>query len=297
MRRRDFLGAIGVSIWPSLLTAQPRPDRVIGVLMGYAEDDEEGHARLNSLEQGLRELGWADGKNIRIVRRWAAADQNRIKRYAAELVGMNPDVIVANTGAVLAELKRATGTVPVIFVLLNDPVASGLISNLTRPGANITGFSAYEGGIAAKWIELLAQIAPRISRVLIVQNADNQNRKAYIPSIEAVARARRIQVLNPDLPDPVAMVAAIAEFGREPHGGLIALPGGFTARHRKSIIAHVSQYRIPSAGAFRYWAKDGGLISYGIDAKDAFRRAASYVDRILNGEKAGDLPVQLPAKI
>ena len=201
MKRREFITLLGgaAAAWPYGVWAQ-QGERVrrIGVLMGYAENDAEGLSRIKALEHGLKEYGWTDGDTIRITRRWATADAERIRTYSAELVGMKPDVIVANTATVMAGLKQATRTVPLVFVLLNDPVGGGFVSNLAHPGENITGFSAYENQISAKWLELLLQIAPGVSRVLIIQHAENPNRKTYIPEIETAARSFHIRVINPD---------------------------------------------------------------------------------------------------
>jgi ABC-type uncharacterized transport system substrate-binding protein len=295
--RREFITLLGgAAAWPLAARAQ-QGERVrrIGVLMGYSESDPEGQTRLAALQQGLRERGWSEGRNISFAVRWAAADPERIRALAEQLVSLRPDVIVANTGPVVAGLRAQTDTVPIIFVLLNDPVGAGFVPNLARPGGNITGFSAFEDVTSAKWPELLFQIAPRTSRVLLVANLETVNR-AYLPSIETVTRAAKVELVTTHIRNAADIEREIATLAEQSNAGLIVLPGPFAAVNRRLILALAARYRMPAVYPFRFYAVDGGLISYGIDSHEIFQRSASYVERILKGEKPGDLPVQLPTK-
>jgi putative ABC transport system substrate-binding protein len=298
MKRREFIALVGgAAACPLVARAQQSdPMRRIAVLMGYAESDPQARLRMAALERGLAQLGWIDGRNIRIDLRWGAAEPNRIRELARALVRLKPELIVANTATVLRILREEAGEIPIIFVLLNDPVGSGFVPSLAQPAGNLTGFSAFENEYSAKWLELLRDIAQELSRVLVVQHVQIANRAAYLPAIERLAGTWKVTVDNPDLTSVGGMENAIRSFGQKPDGGLIVFPGAFTAVNRTAIIRLAAELRLPAVYPFRYYVVDGGLLSYGVDTEDVFRRSASYVDRILNGASPGELPVQQPTK-
>jgi putative tryptophan/tyrosine transport system substrate-binding protein len=298
MRRRDFIQGIAVSsAWPVAARAQQgEPTRRIGVLMNLSETDSEGQARIAAFREGLDKLGWLEGRNIQIEYRWAAGNPERIRAFAAELVALKPEVIFAAPFESAAALQRETRTVPIVFAQAGDPVASGLVASVPRPGGNITGFALYEFTIAAQWIELLKQIAPNITRVAVIYYPATPGVTGYLPMIEAAARIRAVEISSYPVRDDAEVEQAIETFAREPNGGLIPLPSILIATHREFIIALASQHRLPNIFAYRYYPANGGLASYGADNIDGYRRAADYVDRILKGEKPADLPVQFPTK-
>lgn len=299
MKRRAFITLLGGAAvaWPiGTLAERGEHMRLVGVLMGYAANDPAGLARLAALHEGLEELGWLEGSNLKIETRFAGADPARIVDFSSELVGLRPDLIVANTAAVLAGLRNETRTIPLVFVLLNDPVGSGFVSSLARPGGNITGFSAYENMTSAKWLELLLAVQPRLTHALVLQSVANPNRAAYLPTMEAAARKSNVVLIAPELRDVSDIESAMDALTSDRVSGVIVLPGGFNAQHRKVILDRAARLRLPAVYPFSYYASEGGLMSYGVDGPDAFRRSASYVDRILKGANPGDLPVQLPVK-
>jgi putative ABC transport system substrate-binding protein len=247
--------------------------RRIGVLMNLAESDPEGQARIAAFREGLGKLGWAEGRELQIEYRWFAGDSDRARAYAAELVKLKPDVIFAATSSSLAPLQRETRSLPIVFAQVADPVGGGFVASLARPGANITGFAQFEYAIAAKWLELLKQIAPQVTRVAVVYDAANPESKEYLPVIDAAARSLGARVSISAVHHVAEIERAIEEFAREPNGGLIPLPGPLIGVYRDIIISSASQHRLPNG-----------------------RRASSYVDRILKGEKPGDLPIQQAAK-
>ena len=301
MRRRQFIALLGGSAtaaaWPLKARAQ-KGDFVkrIGILMNLAADDSEGQTRLAVMLQGLRELGWIDGENVRIDPRWAAADDDRFRSYAGELVALMPDVILAATGPAVAALQHITRTVPIIFVIVIDPVGGGFVSSLARPGGNTTGFTVYEYSISAKWLELLKRIAPNLSRVAVIRDPTLVSGTGQLAAVQAVAPSFDVELSPVDVRDSNEMQTAIAAFARSPGGGLIVSASPSARIHQKLLIALAAKYKLPAIYYARYFVDAGGLISYGPDFADQFRRAASYVDRILKGEKPADLPVQAPTK-
>jgi putative ABC transport system substrate-binding protein len=299
MRRRDFVCLLGgaAAAWPLAASAQqPERMRRIGVLMNLAADDPESQARIVAFSQGLAELGWTVGRNMRIDIRYAAADADRFRRYASELVALAPAVILASTNLSVTALQQATRTVPIVFVVVVDPVGSGYVAGLARPGGNITGFTLYEFGIATKWLELLKEIAPRVTRAAVLRDPAVTAGVAEFAAIQSVAPSFRVELSPVDVRDTAEIERAVAEFARESNGGLIATPSPSQAVHRELIIALAARHKLPAVYAQRYMVSGGGLISYGPDNIDQYRHAAGYVDRILKGEKPADLPVQAPTK-
>ena len=298
MQRRDFLSVLGgAAAWPLTAWAQqPEQMRRIGVLMGIAESDPEGQARVAAFRQGLQELKWVEGGNIKIDLRWATGDAARTKAYAAELVSLAPDVIFAQNTPVIRELVRETRTIPIVFAVVSDPIGDGFVTSLSKPGGNITGFSSLDPAVAGKWLQLLKQISPHIRRVAIIFNPDTAPHSIFLPALEAAAPSFAVKLIRATVRDTAEIESAIAALASEPDGGLIVMPDVFVSNNRKLIYKLSAQHRVPTVYPFRYHAADGGLISYGPDIVDQSRQAASYVDRILKGEKPADLPVQAPTK-
>jgi ABC-type uncharacterized transport system substrate-binding protein len=298
MERRAFIALLGgAAAWPLAARAQ-QSDRVrrIGVLMNLAADDPEGQARLAAFLQRLQELGWIDGRNVRIDTRWTAGNNDRFRTYAAELVALAPDVILAATTPGVTALQQATRTVPIVFVSVIDPVSAGFVSNLARPGGNTTGFALSEYGTSAKWLELLKQIAPGVTRVAVVRDPALVSGTGQLAAIQAVAPSFGVELSPVDARDPGEIERAIAAFARSANGGLIVTASTAAFTERKLIIAQAAAHRLPAVYPYRFIAADGGLMSYGPESIDPYRRAATYVHRILKGEKPGDLPVQAPVK-
>jgi putative tryptophan/tyrosine transport system substrate-binding protein len=300
MKRREFITLLGCSAaaWPLGARAQ-QGERVrrIGLLSLYAEDDAEGPRYIAKFLQALQQLGWMDGRNVQIDYRWAGADRDRFQRYATELVGLKPDLIVGQSTPAVAALLRATRAIPIVFVNVSDPVGSGFIENLPRPGSNITGFSNFEPAMGGKWVELLKEIAPHVTRIALMSNpATSPHARAYLPSIETAAQSLGLQPITTPVHDTTEIERAIAALGHGPGNGLIMLSDGFTLAHRDLIVRLAEQYRVPVVYPFREFAKSGGLLSYGVDSASQFGQAAPYVDRILKGAKPCDLPVQAPTK-
>jgi putative ABC transport system substrate-binding protein len=297
---RTFIAGLGsAAAWPVVARAQ-QGERVrrIGVLMPYDENEPEGKARLSALAQGLSELGWTEDRNLRTDVRWAGSDTNRIRALAKELVGLQPDII-AVTGSTLATvaLQRETRTIPIVFANVGDPVYSGIVARLDRPGGNITGFAIFEDSLAGKWLELLSEITPRLKRAAIIFNPDTSLFVArYMPSFETAARSLKVESITAPVHSDVEIETAIIALGREPGGGLVVLTDLFMIAHRAQIILAAARNNVSAVYGASLYARDGGLLSYGPDPVDTFRRAASYVDRILRGAKPADLPVQLPTK-
>jgi putative ABC transport system substrate-binding protein len=275
-----------------------QPDRVrrIGVLMAYEENDPLASARMAGFTQALADLGWTDGRNVRMDRRWFGDDINRIRALAQELVGQQPDIILANGIAATAALQRQTRTIPIVFAGVSDPVTSGIVARLDRPGGNITGSVNWEVSLGGKWLELLSEIAPGLKRAAIMFNPDLPPASGYMPSFESAARSLRVDLITAPVHGHAEIETAIIALGREPGGGLVVMPDAFTGAHRASIISAAARNNVPAVYSASYFVRDGGLLSYGIDQVDTFRRAATYVDRILRGEKPAELPVQLPTK-
>ena len=299
MRRRQFITLLGgAGTFPFIAHAQ-QADRMrrIGALMGIAENDVDAKVRAVALRQGLHELGWIEGRNVSIEYRWAAADQERMAAYAAELVAFAPDLILANTTPVMVALKKATSTIPIVFVNVVDPVGRGFVANLARPGGNITGFLIFEFSMAGKWLQTLKQVAPRVKRVAIIFNPQTAPfSESFVRVAKAAAPAFAAEIVPAGVRDNTKLETAMVSFADKPDGGLIVLPDIFNTRYRDAIVALAARHRLPAVYPFRYFAASGGLVSDGIDPTDVIRRAAGYVDRILKGEKPADLPVQAPTK-
>jgi putative ABC transport system substrate-binding protein len=266
------------------------------VLMNLAADDAEGQARIAAFLQGLRQLGWTDGGNVRIDYRWAAGDTGRFQRYAEELLAFAPDVILASAAPSVQALQRATRTVPIVFANVGDPVASGFVQSLARPGGNATGFMQFEFGLSGKWLELLKQVAPDVTRAAVLRDPEVGTGTTQFAVIQAMAPLLRVEVNPVNVRDPSEIRSAVEAFTRSPNGGLIVTASALAVRHRDLITMLAARHRLPAVYPFREFVTAGGLISYGIDQNDNYRRAAVYVDRILKGEKPGDLPVQAPTK-
>ncbi len=283
MRRREFITLLGGAAiaWPSLANAQQRTRR-IGVLMGLAEGDSESQPRVKALQQGLRALGWEEGRNIQIEYRWAASDPARMRTFAKELVEQQCDVILGHTTPVIAALLRESRTIPIVFVQVSDPVGSGMVGSLGRPGGNVTGFSNFEFAIGGKWLELLKEIAPQVTRVALLFNPQTAPFAVhYMHSVQAAGPSFTIEAISTPINQASEIDAAISERGREPGLALIALPDIFTTTHRGLIIASAARHGVPALYPFRYSVAEGGLICYGIDNIDLYRRAVPYLDRIL----------------
>ena len=297
MKRRDFITLLGgAAAWPLAARAQqPERMRRIGVLMNLTADDPEAPGRVAAFAQGLGELGWTIGRNVRIDYRWGANDPDRGRRYADELIALVPDVILASGSTAVRPLLQVTRT-SIVFVQVTDPVGLGLVASLARPGGNATGFMLYEYGMSGKWLELLKELAPRVARAGVLRDSSSPGGIGQFAAIQAVAPSMGMELSPLDVRDAGEIERVIALFGRSSDGGLIVTGSALAAAHRKLIVALAARHRLPAVYPFRYFATSGGLISYGPDTTDPFRRAAGYVDRILNGEKPGDLLVQAPTK-
>ncbi len=299
MRRREFITLLGGTAggWPLAARAQQAErTRRIGVLFPGAADDPDGQARIAAVLQGLGELGWTVGRNVRIDTRWSAVDADRIRRYAAELVALAPDVILATGSATLGPLLQATRTVPIVFAQVPDPAGAGFVDSLARPGGNATGFLTFEYGISAKWLELLKQIAPGVTRAAVILDAAISAGIGQFAAIQSVAPSFGVELTPVNVRDPPEIERAVAAFARGPNGGLIVTGSPLAVVHRNLIITLAARHKLPAVYNRRLYVTGGGLISYGPDLANQYRRAAGYVDRILKGEKPADLPVQTPTK-
>jgi putative tryptophan/tyrosine transport system substrate-binding protein len=299
MNKREFITLIGgaAAAWPLGARAQQLERmRRIGVLMPYAANDPQAQARNTAFLQGLQQSGWSVGNNVQIDYRWSGGSADDTRKYAAELVALAPDVIFASGSASVEPLRRATRTVPIVFVLVPDPVGGGFVESLARPGGNITGFSPWEYGIGAKWLELLKQIAPSVRRVAVLRDAAITAGIGLWGAIQSVSPSFGVELRPIDVRDAGEMERALAAFAESPNGGLILTGSALAIVHRDLIIALAARNRLPAVYYERYFAAAGGLISYGSDNVELFRLAAGYVDRILKGEKPADLPVQHPTK-
>ncbi len=295
MQRRKFVtllaGAVAAPAFGHAVLAQERVRRV-GVLMASADADAEGRARVAILQRGLQQLGWTIGQNLQIDARWADGDANRLRTLAGELAASRPDAIVAAGTTPTRALKLANASVPVVFVQAIDPVGAGFVASLARPGGNFTGFASYEYGLAVKWLELLKQIAPRVTRVAFVRDSISGAAAGLLREMESAGQPLGMQITAMAVSEIAEFERAAATFAREPNGGLVVIGSPFTVSHRDVIIKLAAEHRLPAVYPFGYMAKDGGLASYGIDTRDLYRRSVSYVDRILKGEQPAGLPVQ-----
>ena len=298
MRRREFITLLGMTAtWPFAARAQSgEGKRRIGVLMGLAADDPQSQDRIRAFGRALQELGWAEGSNLEIHYRRGAGHSDTTRKFAAELVALRPDVILASGGTVVGPLLQATRTIPIVFTQTADPVAAGFVESLARPGGNATGFTTAEYEISAKWLEFLKAVAPAITRAAVLRDAAIPAGIGQFTSIKQAAPSFGVEVSPVDLRDASQIERDVTEFARRPNGGLIVTSSGLAAVHRELIITTAAHYRLPAVYSYRYFATSGGLISYGPDPIDQYRRAAVYVDRILKGEKPANLPVQAPTK-
>jgi ABC-type uncharacterized transport system substrate-binding protein len=299
LRRRDFITLLGgaAAVWPVAVRAQQRERiRRIGVLLPAAPDDVEFQSWVGAFLQGLAQSGWITGQNIRIETRWTKFDAEDTRKYAAELVALAPDVILAVGTSTVGPLLRLTRTVPIVFPLAADPVAAGLVESLARPGGNATGFMSFETGVSAKWLDLLKEVAPGVKRVAVLRTLATAAGPGQFGAIQAMAPSLGVELRPIDTGDSGEIERAVVAFASEPNGGLIAATGGGVLTHRELIVALAARHRLPAIYAYRSHVMSGGLMSYGLDNLDQFRRAAGYVDRILKGEKPADLPVQMPTK-
>jgi ABC-type uncharacterized transport system substrate-binding protein len=296
--RRQFITLLGGAAagWPLAARSQPgERARRIGVLMNLSENDPEAQGLVAAFREGLAQLGWIDGRNVRIDYRWSAGDLDRIRRYAAELVALPPEVILAYGGSTVGPLQQVTRTVPIVFVEVIDPVGAGFVMGLARPGGNTTGFSLFEFGIAGKWLELLKQITPHMTRAVVIRDPSSPGGGGQVGAIQALAPSLRVEVTSVGLRDAGEIQRAVT-VAREANGGLIVTVSPLATVNRELIITLAAQHRVPTVYPLRYFATSGGLISYGPERLEPYRRAPSYVDRILKGEKPAELPVQPPTK-
>jgi putative ABC transport system substrate-binding protein len=301
MRRREFLGVLGgvAASWPLTARAQ-QPERVrrIGILIPLAESDPEAQTVVTAFRERLQQLGWVDGRNARIDIRWATGDVGRIQAYAKELVALQPDVVLARATPVAAALQQETRTIPIVFVGVSDPVGSGFAASMARPGGNATGFTNVEASVGGKWVEVLKEINPHIARIAVMFDPKTSvaGGSFYLRMVQDAARSIAVETIATPVRDAAEIERAIEAFAREPNGGLLVQPDVTIHNNRALIIALAARYRIPAVYTFQFYVTEGGLASYGVDVVDLHRRAAGYVDRILRGEKPGQLAVQAPVK-
>jgi len=298
MRRRSFIHGIAVcAAWPFAASAQ-QPERVrrIGVLMPTAAEDRDGQDRISALLQGLQQWGWMVGRNIRMEYRWDTGSADAIRKGAADLVGLAPDVIVANGSVAMGPLMQLTRTLPIVFATVADPVGQGYVNSLSRPGGNATGFVLYEFGLAGKWLELLKEMAPQTTRVAILRDASLSAGVAQFAAIQSVAPSLGVELTAINVQEKDEIERALMQFARAPNGGLIVTGGSQAVAYREVIAALATRYKLPAVYFRRLMVESGGLVSYGPDLLDQYRLAAGYVDRILKGEKPADLPVHAPTK-
>jgi putative ABC transport system substrate-binding protein len=297
-KRRDFITLLGgAAAWPLPARAQEPADiRRIGVLSPYSENDPEAQANMSAFRQALEKLSWKDGRNLHIDYRWGSGDPGRIRAHAIELVALKPDVFLVSTALVLQPLLQETRSMPVVFTQISDPVGSGFVASLSHPGGNVTGFTPAEFSMYGKSLEVLKEAAPHVARVAVILNPEQRPQAGMWHAIEAVAPSFRLQLTAAPVRNAAEIERAIDVFAREPNGGLLVLPNPVNEANRKLIIGMAIRHRLPAVYAYRFFVTDGGLISYGVDLADQYRRAASYVDRILRGETPANLPIQQPTK-
>jgi putative ABC transport system substrate-binding protein len=299
VKRREFITLLGgaAAAWPFAARAQqPERMRRIGVLMGGAESDPENRTRLAAFLDGLQQLGWTEGRNVRIDIRWPAASADRYRIDAAELVGLAPDVILASASASVAALQQASRSAPIVFANVIDPIGAGFVASLAQPGGNATGFTAFEYGISGKWLELLKEIAPHMTRAAVLRDPALAAGIGQFAAIQSMASSSAVELSAIDTRDVGEIERALVAFARKPNGGLVVTASSSALVHRDQIIALATRFRLPNVYPFRYYPSNGGLASYGPDQIDQYKRAAGYVDRIIKGEKPADLPVQQPTK-
>jgi putative ABC transport system substrate-binding protein len=299
IKRREFITLLGgvAAAWPLTARAQSSAVRRIGVLMGRSASDPEGQKQAAALQRGLEELGWSLGRNLEIDYRWPAGNAGLAQASAKELVELRPDILVANSTPSLIAARGATSTIPIVFVAIADPVAQGFVQSLARPGGNMTGFEAEEPSMGAKWVQLLNEIAPRVGPTTVIFNPDSAPfSRMFLPSMEAARPAAAFELIISPVRNETEINRAIVAAARQPSGGLIVLPDSFLSSRHEMIVALVAEQHLPAIYSVSEFSRSGGLIAYGFDRADQFRRAAAYVDRILKGEKPADLPVQLPTK-
>jgi putative tryptophan/tyrosine transport system substrate-binding protein len=299
MRRREFMTLLGgVAAWPLVARAQQgKRMRRIGVLMGFAENDPEGQALVAAFREGLQTLGWTESGNIRIDTRWEGADVELMQRFAREIVELRPDLILTQNTPTTAALLQQTRTIPIVFASVADPVGSGFVASVSRPGGNASGFATNEGSLSGKWLELLKEIAPRVARVAMLFNPETATyAEYYLNPFKAAAASFGVEAITVPVNDTSGLESVVAAQARQPNSGLIVMPASFLNVHRAEIISLAARYRLPAVYPYRQFTELGGLLFYGHDRLDNFRRAAGYVDRILKGEKPADLPVQFPTK-
>jgi putative ABC transport system substrate-binding protein len=298
MKRREFITLLGgaAATWPLAARAQQRePMRRVGVLIPYAEGDAEGRAVIAALQRGLQDLGWAEGRNIRFDIRWAAGDPTKARTFAKELIGMAPDVIVPSSNLVTTIVQQETRTIPIIFILVGDPVGSGYVASMARPGGNVTGFAVLENAIAGKWVEILHEIAPQVGRVGFILHPETPANVGLLHAAEPAAPSG-VKVIPLGVHNTAEIEQAVTAFATEPNSGLIAAPHAVTFANRDVIVELAARFRLPAVFAFRTFATSGGLVSYGTNPIEMWRQGASYVDRVLKGAKPADLPAQFPTK-
>jgi putative ABC transport system substrate-binding protein len=301
LRRRQFITLLGgaAAAWPLAARAQ-QPERMwrIGALMGYAESDPEAQTNITAFRQELQKLGWIEGQKISIDTRWAPPDNpEERQRFAKELVALHPDLILSHTTPTTAVLLQETRTIPIVFANVSDPIGSGFVTSLSRPAGNVTGFTTIEDSLGGKWLELLKEIAPHIKRVAFLFNPETATYAGYYLDLFKAAGPRfAVEATSAPVHDQSEIDSVIATLQGESNGGVVVMPDSFLTAHRAEITSLAARYRVPAIYPFRFFAEVGGLLAYGVDLSDNFRRAASYADRILKGEKAGDLPVQAPTK-
>ena len=299
MKRREFMTLLGgATAWPLAARGQ-QPDQVrrVGVLMNVAADDPEAQARNVAFLQSLQELGWTEGRNLRIDHRWAAGDADRLRRDAAEMLALAPDVVLASGTSTVGPLMGATGTLPIVFAGVADPIGAGFVDSMARPGGNTTGFISFEYGLSGKWLELLKQIAPGVTRVAVLRDPDISGGTGQFGAIQSVAPSLGVEAIPVNVRDAGEIERAVAAFARGSNGGLIVTASGLAIVHRELIVTLAARHKLPAVYYYRFFVTAGGLVSYGPDPHDQYRRAAGYVDRILKGEKPADLPVQAPTKL
>jgi putative ABC transport system substrate-binding protein len=298
LKRREFITLLGgAAAWPLAARAQqPARMRRIGVLMSAGANDPDGQARFAAFLQGLQELGWSVGRNVRIDTRWDAANAELYRKYATELIALTPDVLIAGGGNALRPLRQATSTLPIVFASTVDPVGEGAVESLARPGGNITGFTNFEYGISGKWLELLKQIAPQVTRVAVIRDATSPSGTGQLGTLQGAAPSLGVELQPIGTRSADEIERGLTVFARAANGGLIVTSSAVATTHRELIVTLAARHRLPAIYALRTYVEDGGLISYGPDRTDQYRLAAGYVDRILRGEKPAELPVQAPTK-